>query len=93
MNVKVPPRTSTTAPTKRPFAHIGHEHISQSALLLRAHPAEHVWHSRPLYLHKSHTMQRSIFAQGQLHSRPRAQRTPLSTALAGMLRGRPFWGH
>ena len=64
MNAKGPPRTSTTAPTQRPFAHIGHEHITQSALLLRAHPAEHVWHSRPLYLHKSHRLQRSIFAQG-----------------------------
>ena len=42
MNTKVPARTSTMAPTKRPFTHIGHEHFSQSALLVRPHPAEHV---------------------------------------------------
>jgi hypothetical protein len=37
------------APTQRRLAHVGQSHFVQSALPLRAQPAEHVWHSRPSY--------------------------------------------
>ncbi len=41
--------SSTTAVKTRPSAHVGHSQLTQSALPLRAQPAEHVWHSRPSY--------------------------------------------
>ncbi len=37
------------APTQRQLAHVGQSQLVQSALPLRAQPAEHVWHSRPSY--------------------------------------------
>ena len=37
------------APTQRRLAHVGQSQLVQSALPLRAQPAEHVWHSRPSY--------------------------------------------
>jgi hypothetical protein len=37
------------APTQKPLAHVGQSQLVQSALPLRAQPAEHVWQSRPWY--------------------------------------------
>ena len=37
------------APTQMRLAHVGQSQLVQSALPLRAQPAEHVWHSRPSY--------------------------------------------
>ena len=37
------------AVTHRSLAHVGQSQLVQSALPLRAQPAEHVWHSRPSY--------------------------------------------